>query len=492
MKIKKIWSYIRKISLGTKLTVLFVAAQVFIGFVLIIISVNYMKFSLVTQRKVQLEHSANMLVTTVLPNVFNNEFFNLQVQIDRFIENDPIKEIIFIGVYDREGRAIVTRGRSGFTGGITAVNENNSEILKVSKSILYEDEYFGRIDVYSSQKHINDTIKLIGFILTALFTSFVVATISWTILIVTQIVIRPLLQLVEGTKRISEGNLNQRVETNSVDELGQLAETFNAMASSLKNRQEELSRTHQQLASSYQDLKQLDEMKSEFMALAAHELRTPLTALKAHTEIFLRGQYGSLSNHQKKALEIIERSVGRLARFIDDLMDITRLEKGELKLEKRPLDLSNLLVEIVREVQPVIGESNLDISYNIPNNLPVIIGDSQRLYQVFGNLLNNAVKFTPDKGKISVIAKQEDGFVKVSVSDSGIGISEDDLPRLFIPFYQVKKMPLRGVKGVGLGLVVAKKIVEDLGGKIEASSEINKGSTFTCIFPVAEDVKREM
>ncbi|MBI4744734.1 MAG: hypothetical protein HY776_07985 [Actinobacteria bacterium] len=175
LKIKKLWSYIRKISLGTKLTVLFVAAQVFIGFVLIIISVNYMEFSLITQRKVQLEYSAAMLATTVLPNVLNNEFFNLQVHIDEAIENDPTKEILFIGVYDREGSAIVTRGRPSF----------DSEVLKVSKSVLYGDEYFGRIDIYSSKKQINYTMKRIGFILTVLFTSFVVATISWTILIIT-------------------------------------------------------------------------------------------------------------------------------------------------------------------------------------------------------------------------------------------------------------------------------------------------------------------
>ncbi|MBI4743941.1 MAG: hypothetical protein HY776_03850 [Actinobacteria bacterium] len=175
MKIKKLWSYIRKISLGIKLTVLFVAAQVFIGFVLIIISVNYMEFSLITQRKVQLEHSAAMLATMVLPNVLNNGFFNLQIQIDRIIESDPVKEILFIGAYDKEGRVIAERGRSGF----------DSEILKVSKSVLYEDEYFGRIDIYSSKKQINYTMKRIGFILTVLFTSFVVATISWTILIIT-------------------------------------------------------------------------------------------------------------------------------------------------------------------------------------------------------------------------------------------------------------------------------------------------------------------
>ncbi|MBI4744735.1 MAG: HAMP domain-containing protein [Actinobacteria bacterium] len=275
------------------------------------------------------------------------------------------------------------------------------------------------------------------------------------------------------------------METISLDELGRLAETFNTMSSNLKNRQEELSKAHQQLSSSYQELRRLDEMKSEFMALAAHELRTPLTALRAHTEIFFKGQYGLLSDRQKKALEIIGRSVNRLTRFIDDLVDLTRLERGELELEKKPLDLSNLLVEVIREVQPVIKESNLSFVYDIPNNLPLIIGDSQRLYQVFGNLLNNAIKFTPDKGKISVIAKQEGEFIKVSVSDSGIGISPEDISKLFIPFYQVKKMPLRGVKGVGLGLVVVKRIVENLGGKIEVVSKLNEGSAFTCIFPVA-------
>ncbi|MBI4743942.1 MAG: HAMP domain-containing protein [Actinobacteria bacterium] len=293
------------------------------------------------------------------------------------------------------------------------------------------------------------------------------------------------MQLVEGTKRISEGNLDQRVETTSVDELGQLAETFNTMSSNLKNRQEELSKAHQQLSSSYQELRHLDEMKSEFMTTASHELQTPLSALQAYLETFLKGRYGRLSKEQIRRLKMMEGSIGRLTKFVDQLMDIARLEKGKLKLEKKPVMLNQVLKDVVQECLPLIKESNLSLTVEIPEDFPMIIGDEGRLHQVVGNLLSNAIKFTPDGGKIFIHTRISDKTVAVSVSDTGVGIPKEDMPKLFIPFHKLgRSQLLRSSKGLGLGLIVAKGIVEQHGGRIEVVSEKNKGSTFTCVFPV--------
>jgi len=362
--------------------------------------------------------------------------------------------------------------------------------IPIYLTTLYLTNHF--VD-FISKKHFFS----LGVALLSLSSAFFILVTSLVYFFSQRRIMLPLLKLREMAIKISEGDFKQKIEIVSQDELGELAKAFNIMSDRLQKRDREILEANQQLASNYQklktayehlkeldQLKELNRLKSEFISIAAHELRTPLTALKAHVEIFIKGQHGSLGERQKRALEIIDRSVNRLTNFVNDLVDLTRLEKGELKLEKKPVELDKILAEVTQEALPVLKESNLNLSVNIPKNLPMIIGDSQRLYQVFGNLVNNAIKFTPDGGKISILARQRDEMIEVSVSDNGLGISPDELPKLFTPFYQIKEAPIRGFKGVGLGLVIAKKIVEDHKGKIEVSSAPGKGSTFTCMFPI--------
>jgi PAS domain S-box-containing protein len=232
-----------------------------------------------------------------------------------------------------------------------------------------------------------------------------------------------------------------------------------------------------------QMLKESDRRKDEFIATLAHELRNPLAPISNALQIWSR--VGNDPQQSKRLREIMERQVRQLKRLIDDLLDVSRISRGKIQLRKEPLVLSSIIEGAIELVRPLIDESGQTLIVELPPEVLHVEGDSGRLMQVFGNLLNNSAKYTPRNGRIEVRGRVEGGFVVVSVLDNGSGIPEEMLVSIFEAFTQVHQNLDRAQGGLGIGLTLVKNLVEMHGGTVEAESKgPGKGSEFIVRLPL--------
>jgi signal transduction histidine kinase len=259
---------------------------------------------------------------------------------------------------------------------------------------------------------------------------------------------------------------------------------------SLKDHATELERANQ-------ELKKIDEMKSEFVSVASHELRTPLAAIKNAVQLMLQEKTGGINENQKRFLSMAERNINRLTNILNNLLDLSRIESGKTNLKFEELDIRNSIEFILSSLKTQADEKSIRLQMEIPEKLPSVYGDREKVEQILTNLVGNAIKFTPEGGEISVSAKpfENEGnmdMVAISVRDSGIGIPEDQLDRIFEKFHQVEDSLRRSIVGAGLGLAIAKSLVEAHHGKIWAESEVGKGSIFTFTLPSSKGEKRDI
>ena len=239
-------------------------------------------------------------------------------------------------------------------------------------------------------------------------------------------------------------------------------------------------------------LKELDRMKSDFVSNVSHELRTPLTAIKGSVDNMLDGLTGDLNEKQTRYLTRIKSNTDRLARLINDLLDLSRIEAG-INLKSTNLSLETVAREVVDSLRPVAAEKAIALEIKRPQLSLNAWADPDRISQVLMNLLGNAIKFTPTNGKVTVaIEKNGAEWVKVSVSDSGPGIPSEEANRIFDKFYQVTQAEQQKVMGTGLGLSIAKALVEMHGGKIWIESEPGRGSTFLFTLPAEQPPKFDL
>jgi PAS domain S-box-containing protein len=236
--------------------------------------------------------------------------------------------------------------------------------------------------------------------------------------------------------------------------------------------------------------KELERLKSDFISTVSHELRTPLTSIKGYVDLVLAGDVGPLTPEQKEFLTIVSQNTTRLTELINDLLEIERLESGRIEFEFAELDLAEVLENVARSLHVNAEQKGLEFLTEIPSGLKVR-GDRERLAQVFLNLLSNAIKYTP-AGTVELRAHQEDDAVVVEVRDTGIGISESDLQKLFQKFFRSDNPYVRKVGGTGLGLSIAKAIVERHGGTITVKSQLGQGSTFTVRLPALARPERPL
>ncbi|MBI5352797.1 MAG: hypothetical protein HZB50_09190, partial [Chloroflexi bacterium] len=223
------------------------------------------------------------------------------------------------------------------------------------------------------------------------------------------------------------------------------------------------------------DMVQLNEMKTDFINRASHELRTPLTAVILMADLI---QQGGTQEELDEYWRILRNELNRQKKLIDSLLMAGRLESGMMKLESVPLDLLPVVKESIEAVSPIANKKGVALTLDAPRELLNILGDNGALQQVFINLINNAVKFSPTGSNIKVIISHSDGYVDVAIVDQGMGISPDAIPHLFEKFYRAKNVTVAEIPGSGIGLYIVKSIIEELGGKIDLKSEINKGTTF--------------
>ncbi len=236
-----------------------------------------------------------------------------------------------------------------------------------------------------------------------------------------------------------------------------------------------------ELAQANLQLKDLDRLKSMFIASMSHELRTPLNSIIGFTGIILQGMAGEITGEQRKQLTMVKNSARHLLALINDIIDVSKIEAGKIEVAFEEFDISNLLQEVKDSFELFAKDKGLNLILKMPKNL-LIVSDKRRVKQVIINLVSNAVKFT-DKGEIEIKAARKDGMIEISVRDTGIGIRKEDQDKLFKPFSQIYIKNRTKQEGTGLGLYLSKKIVELLGGNIRVESEFEKGSTFIFTLP---------
>ena len=231
-------------------------------------------------------------------------------------------------------------------------------------------------------------------------------------------------------------------------------------------------------------LKETMEMKSQFVSTVSHELRTPLACIKESVVLVLDEVVGKLNAEQQKFLNIAKRNIERLASLVNDVLDFQKFDAGKMKCNIQENDLTEIIKEVHETMAFPAKNKNIEFSYKLDDNLPKIKCDHDKITQVLTNLIGNAVKFTPENGKVAVHARLQGEDLAISVKDTGLGIPKESLSKIFEQFYRVQR-PGKEIKGTGLGLAIVNKIVMLHGGRIEVESEPDKGSTFTVFLPIA-------
>ena len=248
----------------------------------------------------------------------------------------------------------------------------------------------------------------------------------------------------------------------------------------------EKEREARSLAQINEELRRLDELKSEFLAMVSHELRTPLTAIIGYSRLLMRQVYGPLSPKQLEQQEAIFRSAQRLTDLINDLLDVSRLEAGRVEIEPRPTDPRQVTEQVLSVVRVAAQAKQIRITDELPADLPAVLADPSRFHQILVNLVGNAVKFTPPGGAVRVYGGVHKEQVWIAVEDTGVGIARDELAHIWDPFYQVESPMHRRHGGSGLGLTIVRRLVELHGGLVRAESGgHNAGSRFVFTLPVA-------
>ena len=274
----------------------------------------------------------------------------------------------------------------------------------------------------------------------------------------------PIRKLSSAAEQLEQGNLGQTVLVETTDEVGHLAIIFNRMSETLATN---------------------TKLRKQLLANIAHELRTPLAVIQGHLE----GMVDGVIEPSKEQLSSLHDEAVRLNRLITDLRDLSLAEVRQLALEKQQANINQLIIRTVTMLKPLADEKEVEIRHNLANNLPVVTVDSDRMSQVFYNILVNAIRYSPNKGWVQVTTAldewQENSWLKISIEDNGPGIAPEDLPYVFDHFYRGDKSRDRKSGGSGIGLAIVKQLVENHGGQVKVESILGMGSIFHVLLPVS-------
>lgn len=312
---------------------------------------------------------------------------------------------------------------------------------------------------------------------------------------------RPIQTFIGEIDHVAEtGDLDRIVKIHSRDEIGILAKSFNRMIDALNRSQQGLINAQRELREHQGNLERLvrertqdlaiameraeesDRLKSAFLATMSHELRTPLNSIIGFTGILLQGLAGPLNDEQTKQLGMVRTSSRHLLDLINDVLDLSKIEAGQLEVIRKPCDMRAVIEQVMRTEAPQAQKKGLALLLGLASDVGVILSDRRRVEQILLNLLSNAIKFT-DRGEVRIECRLRGEWLETSVRDTGMGIRAEDLGKLFEPFRQLETGLARRQEGTGLGLSICKRLVELLGGTIRAESVWGEGSTFTFTLP---------
>ena len=305
-----------------------------------------------------------------------------------------------------------------------------------------------------------DAFSVVGVMLSSFLAIILVSLLLIVLssLFFARLVVKPIETLSRGADEISRHNFNYRIDIKTGDELEKLGERFNKMT---------------------QVLKENEELRDEFVFIAAHELRAPVTIVKYYLSMILNGDFGKLGKEMRKPLEISQKLNERLVKLVQDLLEVARGEAGRMEIEVKPVLISKSIREVLEEFKEKAEQKGINLIYEEPEREIKVKADPCKLKEVISNLVDNAIKYTVDKGDIIISHEIQDQYLVTHVKDNGIGIAKKDINKLFSKFYRVKAKETRDIEGTGLGLFICKQIIDKMGGRIWVESSLGKGSVFS-------------
>ncbi len=415
------------------------------------------------------------MISSILQRSYNDPAVSFSAEVRSIVENWNEKDKTELMVVDSSGRVGLTSsgfvpeesldsmddfsqalssGTSGFYTGKISSGEN---IMAVCLMLPDNDLGYSAVRLVSSMERIDRSVSVIALIFIVICLAILILMFASGLYFIKSIVI-PVRQIGSTARRYAMGDFSVRITKKNDDEIGELCDIVNHMASEL-----ELS----------------EQMKNDFISSVSHELRTPLTAIKGWAETV--GSMPDDSETIAKGMRVITSESERLSRMVEDLLDFSRMQNGKFSLNKNTMDILAELGDAVLIYTEKARNEGIDIIYDEPDMLPFVYGDRNRLRQVFVNIIDNAIKYSDKGGVVSVQATMSDPrHIEVDVSDTGCGISPQDLPKVKTKFYKANHTR----RGSGIGLAVADEIVTLHGGKLEIFSEQGVGTTVTITLPV--------
>lgn len=475
------------------------------------INFNYRQQSLEIKSKLNQSirfNSGNLAI--ILRKIVNNENESLRI-LRAFMDFEEHEAIRLLDV-DDQSLLVVWRDRGKVLHGTDFPPKTEiGHFPLVSTSLIDQEKRLGSVEIYYSQKtaqkqlevnyqEMSDRFKKLeqelreeqrGIIVLQVISTFlIVAILMFGLnLLLKRIVIQPVSRLNYKLKSVASGDLEKKIETYRQDEIGELARTFEFMRDSIREKLQLIERQNRKLEDGLciiqeknEELQKIDKLKDEFLANTSHELKTPLNGIIGIADSMYHGDSGTLSENQKENISMLIASGRRLFSLINDLLDFHKINHNKLKIHKKPVNLKSIVQVVLRMTRHSIGSKPIQIFNNVPNNLPPVNADEVRLEQILYNLIGNAIKFT-EKGKVSVFAESKGDAVRISVEDTGVGIAEDQLERVFMPLEQIDGEMTRSYEGTGLGLSISRELVALHDGQFEVESTLNEGSVFHFSIP---------
>ncbi|AEM79900.1 MULTISPECIES: sensor histidine kinase [Thermoanaerobacter] len=359
------------------------------------------------------------------------------------LSKEEIKSIL-------DGQSVVKKGYFG--------GKFNQPVLTVGVPLVINGRIEGAIFMHAPLTEMNKTI--INIFILMLLSGGVALIIGFVLISYTSSKIsQPLKEMSLAVQQVAKGNFSARVQHKEEDEIGDLAKSFNVMA---------------------KELEQLEDMRKDFVANVSHELRSPLTSIQGYIDGILDGTIP-----KEKAcdyLKIVQKETRRMSRLINDFLEMTKLESGQFPLNKTEFDINELIRLAVIKFEKRIVEKDLTVKVDFEEDRRIVIADKDKIEQVLTNLIDNAIKFSKEKGIIHIFTEIKDDKAFITIKDNGIGISPEDQEHIWDRFYKADKS--RGKDGAGLGLYIVKRIINAHNEEIWVESELGKGTAFTFTLPM--------
>jgi signal transduction histidine kinase len=389
------------------------------------------------------------------PSIVNAGHFNLMGS-ELVLVDDQYKVVLNTGVPEQTLNHVL--GEKQLTTILTQGRLQMDEWIIVG--IPAQDSPLSGILLYAPKQPVMDTVDQVQrmILLSGLGAILLTVGLTW---VLSRRMVRPLLVMKEAAEALSKGSFEVKIPVRGNDEIAQLGGAINHLSN---------------------DLNRVQTSRKEFLSSISHELRTPLSYVKGYSQALDEGMLKT-EEERKKYIQVIRQEADRLTRLVEDLFDLTQMDEGKLRLLQEQVDLNEMIRKMVQSAQPRAQAKSIQLLYKA-EKLPAIKGDFGRLSQVLFNLIDNAIRHTPERGKVIIGAEVEHNHVKMVIQDTGSGVPQEELPYVWDRFYRVDKSRARQLGGTGLGLAIVKQIVEGHQGTIQMESEVEAGTTVTVRLPI--------